>query len=802
MKNKTLKSLTVMLVSLFLISILPSDVSATFTIGKFNMEGTLLAQYNGNSSGVWLHTEKSGSTNFYIVADPKTGSTGFQVGVTNAKGWINLSYSKLLYLTNFSFYVKQSAWNNGYACTYYFYNKTLGYLNPLVELYFSADGSGTYSKYLDYLGVLRTFSNHYTGTYTPCGFNITSTTGTCYYTTVSGTQYTGTVHNPTAISNGTRIDRIYIYTGATSGITHVIDDLNLTISDSYTFSGGGGSNPLHDFSIYNVLGSYPNSDTEGYGTLICTNHEELYNQLFSGSIYGLEIFTWNTWDTNYKTDWNMYINGFGLLPNSAYNLTIPGITKNCIVIRYDIVTSPITITNQKILLELYNPLKETPAFQTDDVDGDGLIEMKFGNTATGGNGIYDGSYTSQSTEYNYLLYYLGGNGASPENTTAYNVLDLSGQRDINSSDNSKLFYRNDTVLISYGIKDMTIQNSLKIKHPSLNISYGGFPKTIYDAKNSFGFRCNGTGNYTVFLLSNNVIVARKYFDVILNPNGNQYEVSSSPPMTFDYKTYTVYYRYFNPSGYSGYLGVYTNLSDMSSQVGIINNSIMALRYIPSNSSSNFLFMHSEKYHNHYWQLFSLVNGYYYPVGDTHIHYVIDTQSYNAISTDTIEQYINIPFKVYGSNTQVGGNVWIYINNYPWKEETGKNQFTETYSSTIATTIIFKLEWVLSNGSKILLAQSQPIQILTQPKNKNAGVSLIGPPITYILGGLLVLIGILIPLWVGRNRDKEPTVAIMLSGGLFCSLAIIAGLLPAWLIGVFLAIGVIVIVIMWLRSKLT
>lgn len=820
MKN-LIRITTALFICLFLLTIIPYNAGATSVPITFGFEGSVVGNdYDDTISGLRVTTTNKNASSVKCSSTlNRTGSRNlysYDAGHGRAF-WINLSYSKGLYLTGFSIWIDVSTVVSGCNFCFIFYNKTyqaskmsfakgidtttIGKCS-MMNYYFSHSGAVWASYVYDNLGTGQaTSTQSHNSVYKQFYFTIDNSIGDLTVGN-STTHWHPTGSNSSAINNNLRIDRIWCYTayGYTDGIH--FDDMIITLSDSYA---SGGGTTYHDFSQYLTLGSYPTSYTQGQGKLVCTEHEEIYNQYFSGKIYGADIFNFNAFSDTWKTSWNLYINGFGYTPTSMYNITIAGI--NCQVFRYDFVTAPISISNSKILLEVYNPFKIIPALHTGDVDGDGLTEMKYGS-AVGGNGVYDGSYVSPVIEFNYLLYYLGSSGAPPENTTTNNVLEIGGvNRGVSSTNSSKIFYQNDTVLFTWGLKDLTVSNVIKVKCNTAYINYSGFPKTLTTAKGSVGFRANRTGNYTVRLVSNSVISVTRYFYVTLNPTGNIYEISSSPPLTYDLSAYTVYYRYYNPAGFTGYLGVYTDMADMVTQLDIVNKSISPLRLINSNNSGNFLFIHNEKYSNHYWQLFSLVNGYFYPVGETHIHYIVDTLSYNYISTETAKTFINNPFRVFGTNTIVGGNVWICVNDYQWKDVSLTNQFSESYKSNKATTLIFSLKWFLANGTSIVLSIAPPVQITTNATGGGAagGFSLSIPaPFSYFVGIFIILAFIIIPLAIARNfhfANSQITGFISVGTGVTgFILTILLGYFPAWSVAVFIIIMIVIIVIMWLQRK--
>lgn len=209
-----------------------NNVSASSIKISISFESGVL---NNDYTDAYLTTHQSTGT-FKVAGSPiKSGVRSFRFG---GNGYYNFSYSSSTYFTNMSFFLNGWSYTSG-TTTLNFYNNTLTNSKPIIVLLFNSNGSVSYT---DYAGVSKYFisstHDYRTVNYNYFYFNIENNIGDCSYGGTVGSwsvRKIGTVRNATAINLNFRIDRLYIATVVSQGM--YVDDLNITVSDSYVKAG-------------------------------------------------------------------------------------------------------------------------------------------------------------------------------------------------------------------------------------------------------------------------------------------------------------------------------------------------------------------------------------------------------------------------------------------------------------------------------------------------------------------------------------------------------------------------------------
>jgi hypothetical protein len=763
-------------------------------------DGVALNQYS--NANIATHNYTTGSSLFYLSSD-KYYSNGLSFKCAKyttkiMRGWWN--YTSDLIMTEWNAYLNidtTAGINNG---IWQFKNETNVTLIELQIIPSTKD-----IRY--YNGVTTGILNT---SYTGGGINwqkigwILCQNGTIDY-------YYGTTHiydNPYHSSSLTGVKYVYFNNSAvTDGIIYWVDENKIT----YGFSSSLSS--ACDLSAYSTLGSYPDVIVIPVGNVKL--RENKYSNKFSGDIYGIDIFCGSDFNSDWSTNWYLSINGFTHLPTCFYNYSFGSYTVNGI--RYSFIDSPISVNDAYLAIEsyadiinpytgnYYRPLysSDTTYRGTSDVDQDGISESKYGSASSSVNGAYDAPNTI-NYEFFYILYYIGSSGSPIENTTAYNFLNIYGERLTNSS-TTKLFYVNDTVFLSYGLSDITISNRINIKYSSSNITSQGYPRSLFNPKGTLSFSPENVGNYTVYLYSNNIMSIYKYFNVILNPNAedNAYQIHSIPSISIDYESYTVKYRYYNVLGNYGYIGVFRYGYDTSNFSKNIYN-----RKIDVNYSGQFIYIPNELSFNNYWQLFVKVGSEYIPKGDTHIHYIMQSDKTSVLNIDYGERYgrlpiVGNPITIYGSHPYVGSDIYIYVNNNQWKYAGNAQEYSQMYIPTKTGSLLFILGLKLDNGTVIILDSKSIIISSNVTKLPSTGLEGFPDYISWTIGLILTMLFFLIPLLVLKNRTDSPIAmgVISFSGFFGLSLSVLFGLLPLWIIAFCFLVVILIIVFIWLSRKI-
>ena len=822
-----IKSIIIMLsfFMTYLIMLVPfsENVGATDTTYPYAFENVAPNnQVTVVKSGFFYSARRTGAFNVSTV-DKKTGSQEFRLN--GGSGWYNLSYSKSLYLTNISFWFKSPAYSGG-NFTMFFYNQTnqgssidyrSAYLwdsKPSHYMYvidFASYGDN-YFRYFNEIDSPIVINSHTASVWSKIWINNINDIGGIKYS-YRNTTVTGIAVNPTAIVNNWRVDRIFLF-GSSSFNPINIDDINFTISSSYTV-GGGGSTPS-DFSQYKILGNLPT-----YEISLATGNkpviEERYEQKFTGSIYGIDIPNWNDIPSNWNIGFNVEINGMSYTPKSMYNLSISGVFDTLHIYRFDFSSTPLVLSDEKILIEFYSAITTpygdyyTPSGVGGDVDGDGITEYKTGSY-TYFNGLYDGSNTYNTREFAYLLYYEGASGEIPETKTTYNYLSVYGNN-LKYNNTSPEFYRNDTVSIGWGVSDITILNKIVLRYGGANITSQMFPFTIYSPKGAIGYCPETIGNYTVRLYCGGVLTRTRYFDVIANPSteDNNYQIHSIPPMTYDFTIYTVKYNYNNAWGYTGTIACFNKVSDVYNfSKNIYNRDINGTIY-----GGSFIRHPSSKEYNEYWSLFVKVGATYVPVGNYHEHFIIKSDSSCSMTVDYGQSlgnkaYVGVNLTIEGNHVYPLQDVNVYANGQKIQYVGGDTYFYFMYKPTKAMTYEFTLQVRLNNGTLYSLVEPIDVIVYTPPENNGGGKGIvpgwtIDPPFSYFIGIAVIIITTLSPLLIigGVKKDFNlssiPQFLYLIMAIVGFVITIIMGFFPAWSILVLVVLGGLIIAIMWLRG---
>lgn len=821
MKNKII-IISIFIGFLFMLLPFNNTVNATSVTYPIDFElpyGHKNQQYD---DGFLKTTRKStGGATFNVTdSNPRSGVLDFVVGgsFTSQKtvGFWNFTYSVTKYLTSIELgFGHLSAGGSGYSTYAIFYNKTTqGSLLNLVTP--TTANAQLYA--MAYLGFIRSGTDYFIQTkvgqqkvnaseHEFVRIDITNSDGyqKDYYRNYLGTEIQmGVEHTPynsTVFVNGGRIDACYFFTlVGTTGCSVFFDDLNFTVSSSYTIGAGGID---EDFSGYNTIGRFPSSQIFRSGV---QQYETKTDYDFTGKLYGFDLFTFS--DSYYSwwaSLWSIGINGNIFTPTSTFNVSLTGIHDTLHVIRFNFKSTPVDIQNENIIIEIYNPNKVAISLFRGDVDNDGDTNSRYGN------GIYiDGSYNAPSVDYAnepcFLLYYIGSTGTNPTPIPPYAYLEISNNRYTSPYNNSLIYYRNDSCIINYGVTDLTVLNTITVYNNGHFLNDYGFNYTILNNQGTTGLRLSNLGNYTISLRISGINYITRYVFVLVNPNpdDNNYQISSSPPITTEYQTYRVYYNYYNLNGYNGYIGVFKYSSDTLNYT----NSFMPLRLLDDNTSGSFEFIHSYKDTNHLWQIFVYVNGQYIPKGSIHIHYILNTESTNYITINYGQDFgqkptINFPLFIQGSHNQLG-EIYIYLNGYKSFYVGSYNSFNVQYIPTKTGILNASLILLQQNRTKLLLAYDECIVIKeeTPPPSGEMDIGL-EAPYTYIAGTILTLILLILPsIVIGKTGFQSEILKYvpLFSGILGFIVSCMMGFFPWYAVFGLVLVLVIVLAVIYQSKK--
>jgi len=512
--------------------------------------------------------------------------------------------------------------------------------------------------------------------------------------------------DPVAISDGKIIDRIY-FDGVASYRQFYMDDLNITISNSYTGEGGGGVGCLDITGLTQVgyFGSCISDSPSKYLT-------KTYNVPVTTTIYGIELQVGyeQILEDGDMANYDLSVNGFSLgMPTCSVLLPSYGI------LQWE---TDLDITNNLVTFQFYHSKKNSygnywrvgvGCTSNTDLDGDNsmvYIQTQYEVTYEWQWILFIPFYVPVSTPYDAIIdrdlavkWWCDG-FAIPEGYI-YNYTDTLGL--------SKYEYLNDTGYIynlSKGYTSIfggyTLNDPLAIYRVALEINGVEYNADYYPLYcdypgSTFGFSPIESGKYD-FILNKDAVETLRVTAWVTGTLGN-YIIQTNPPITNQYQSYHVQWRYYEPHGYPGNIG-------MSSLVREALNRYIDLEYtlppIVSNTTGNYLY---ESYSSsaEYWGLYAFANNQHIKLADTtHIIRILSIHDCSIIA-----QY---PSVIVGSDEVFnirhmypGGDVRVYVNGLYYRNVGDSQQMNITYTTTIPGRYTAQLI-LYQNGTTVILSQ--------------------------------------------------------------------------------------------------
>jgi len=829
-------------------------ISSTTAIGFEASEGGASGLQFPQAPKTSIIKTASSSGSFYVYnALPRSGANSFRI---NGAGYWNFSYSKSLYLTNFTTYLTNTNSGNFNDYDYFlFYNKTMGHAllyndasnrhkNFMVCIrtnnWYSSTPPGMFNmSYADSTGVWQSvfYSNPNIAGFDEWYFRINDIYGdtTYYYNSLPGT-YTadfwknGTSCNTSAFINNYRIDRCLII-GSTSS-SNYMDDVNITTSDSYT--GIPTSFGCLDTSGWYPVGSFGYSNWQGWSKHISTT----YNSPVTTTIKAVELRISTTMGSEDYT-----LSHYSCTINN-YNLSSPTCIDNGT--DYDVLqwTCNIALTNEYPTFDFCHGYQITSESTgpnkvywdigigslSQDLNGDGVVGFKWSDNTvlwtwqwkgiflyflpTYGAGAttspYDlgmrfwdtGMVTTKT--YNYTAT-LGLSHYSSKNTTGY-IYDLSQGYNM--------------ITGAYTLSTTTLSFTINLyKNNTKQYSFG-FPISCRYPGDGFGFSPDTIGKYKLQLNSTHALANVTAWVIGIRP---PYDISTSPSITDQFLQYSVIAYYHNPQGYTGAVS-------MDTYKPMLNNFLQCMiQHSPLTNNQTTTFPYQSNGTNaEYWGLYTYINS-IYGLATSCSHYI----RIPSIYTNTVYTYrqnylcssdvvTNLSITITGTHMFPGGNVNVYVNGV-FAQYVGENQrFTFPYSPGHFGAYQITM-YLNQNSSNLLLCNaynftvSSSDTIIPGPSNEQTWFSFI-PTQYYILIAIgIIIVFAFIPLSIiytiasklqsstGMTLKVPGTVMMGLSfitslTGYF--LTIMWGLMPWWTVFVLMFILIIIFGIFYYSRKNT
>lgn len=696
-----------------LLIIIPSNsIIASSVTHEIDFELCLANNPVTYTQTTYLMTKKKSG---YVNASssvPKTGWTDlgiYSIGGIGGSGWINLSYDKSLYLTSLRMFTRTTFSVDSTEFYMLLYNKTTQWSKLSSALSANTTNSiltlmiGTSTSKLAYAVNTNYVSGAKMSIYNQINVSLIDNLGHGTLWRNSSAPVTFTCHNTSAINDNCRIDSIYFYATDWHSVNY-IDDMNITLSDSYT---GGGTSGCLDTSGLTQVGHF------GYcGGDVPTSHVyKKYNIPVTTTISGIEL---QVGSEQYDDD--------PLLSN--YELSINGVTIGnpiCFnpesyyyVLQWD---TSYTVTNDLVTFDFNHSLKTGSRYwaigescsSSDDLDADGDISYQYTDYEVAYEWVWilfvpfhlpvSTPYTLTRNRDLSMRWWCSG---FPVQET-YNYPDTLGLSNYYAENTTGYVYDvtlgYNTVTGSYTLGNPALDYTLELYHNGTQLYQYGFPLDCKYPGSGFGFSPLTIGKYYIRLHSTTY---RANVTAWVTGTFPDFVITTNPTVTNQYESYNVNYRYYHPQGYVGSIAMDyypTNLNYFTD--------CFYQRYpITNNDTSTFLYSTNSS-NAEYWGLYAYVNNLHSKLSDA-THYIripsIFDNDIHPIS-DNLEIIGNnqngASMMLQGTHIFPGSSVYVYVNGIFLKDIGDSQYFTVSYTPTKigtfnATLVLFQ------NNSELLL----------------------------------------------------------------------------------------------------
>lgn len=817
--------------AMLMILTLPFNVFALSNTYEIDFETCLADAPITYTQTTYLMTQKKTG---YVNASssvPKTGFTDmgiYSIGGIGGSGWINLSYDKSLYLTSFRMWLRSTY---SVASTEFYmimYNKTTQW-SKLSSALSPNTTNGILTFMVTYSGSnigYAVSTNYVTGAkwsiYNQVNISLTDTLGHGTLWRNGSSPVTFTCSNTTAINNNCRIDSIYFYATDWHAVDY-IDDMNLTLSDSYS---SGTISGCSDFTGYYPTGRFAYGSTDVDSIHIST----LYNVPVTTTIHGVEL---QISENQYDSDSDV----------SHYGCSINGLnigTAKCIfsesyyyVVQWE---ANMPITDQTINFDFSHTqlISGTQYWDvgcgvssSDDVNGDGEV------------GFY---WQDDSVVYHWEWYYwvymlrptygagttffnrdLGMRFWSTGFATAetYDYVDTLGLANYYSYNTTGYIYDltqgYENVMGAYTLGNPSSAYTLNLYVNNTKVLQYGFPINCRYPGSGFGFSPNSIGKYRIQMNTTHAVANVTAWVTGARP---MYSIRTNPVISDQFMSYSVSAYYNNPQGYTGGVAM-----DNYKQMLNTFSKTMYQRYPIQNNMTTTFSHQSNNSIPEYWGLYTNVNGLYNKVADA-THYIRIPSIYENEIHTTNNNYpcpankINeLSISVEGTHIFPGADVRLYANSIEFAKVGDSQNFIQQFTPKKFGAFNISM-YLIQNGTTKMLAQCNftvsPSDLPGVEDETNPMISFI-PEEYYIYIAIGIIIGFMFaPIFFVYTMKTEfskvnitlevPTMITMvlsiMMGIVAFILDVMWGLLEWWTVFFFIFVLVLIIVIIWLKGGST
>jgi hypothetical protein len=391
-------------------------------------------------------------------------------------------------------------------------------------------------------------------------------------------------------------------------------------------------------------------------------------------------------------------------------------------------------------------------------------------------------------------------------TETFNYTDGLGAHQYIYENSTGFVYKEyDSIIVSYTLSSNAYQYSIELWKNDTQIFDSLFPKNVSYPSGSLGYTPTTIGKYVFKLKSYYYVYNLTTYTI---SNNNDFIVSTSPIITNQFDSYTVYYKYYHPQNITGILCLFS----IKEQSNIFSNAIYS-NQIVKNEKNNFIYQSTGKA-SEFWRLFVNNSYNYLGIGNIHTHYIripsiFENDIYPVynninISINNIEdktQYIK------GKHTFIGCNVFVTINGLKSSASyVGDNQeFQVSYIPR--TPGIYNVSlYVEQNGTDVLLDYcSFTVSYRDDIELPQETLFFIPPPWSYFAGVFIIILFTLTPIIFGYmfklNLDSIPQFLYLVFAVVGFIVSILFGFFPAWSIIVLIVIAIFIVFIMWQQKKI-
>jgi hypothetical protein len=748
---------------------------------------------------------------FYLRNVGHSGTPVKSMGFAGANaGWINESYSKSSYITNFSFwFIRTGGATHQF---FYFYNSTIMKTKGITIN--ATVPSGTFISnmicgitinqgnllYMGSGGSAVLLEASCIGTsWIKLGFEITDDLGSIKYYRETGTTYTNyalvSCINSTQINNNYRIDSMLIYSDDTS----YIDDLNYTMSGTY--SGGGVSGCGINLDGYDKLGidNTPNTMDLNYPVFQKINYGLNYGYLaYITLCVNPSMYSIDPNPNNYTlTCMGFSLGGADCFDLDGYNYRLIWEANLDLGDRVEGIPSGKNIDcmfthASKVGSVAYWQVCIGSTVDT-DLDSDGITSFKLWNS---GRTVIDYD-VGVSFYFDPTTHYASADSIFTDSLGLHNgVKNATGY-----------VYNIDTpegIICSYLLSQASSQYQCKIVVMKNTTTYYRNLTGLTFPSGVKGVLPDTIGKYTFKLYNYHYI-----YNITAWVTGvtSGFFISSDPTITNPYETYKIVYRYYHLLGTKGCIGVFDNITKRGSYVYAYST------YDVNANTSSYKLYPSTALSNEYLTLF--VNISYKTPCAYAVHYINDNNILeNNIYVSPFELGVNkgnpegYSATIKGTHVFSGCRVSIFINGREMFSVKDEQTFTKTFTPPNPDSYNISLR-LYQNGSWVTLKYCQ---FIASDLGSEGGGGIIpsgwsiDPPFSYFIGVAIIIITTLSPLLVvkGVNRDFDlssiPQFLYLIMAIVGFVISIIIGFIPAWSILVLVTLGALIIVIMWIKGS--